>query len=195
MSSVRAFLAIPLPRQLQESIRVIQTELQASITEARWTRPENLHLTLHFFGEIDQETLEKLKVSVLSIKGCQRPFQVEVKGLGAFPNPYRPRVIWLGLKPRGQLEQLHRAIEPCLSQAGLTTDSRPYSPHLTIGRLRGDKLDLTELFSSMQQKTIEPLTVDRLILYESRLRPEGAQHVPLLTVNFDDENTDFHDAT
>ena len=195
MSSVRAFLAIPLPRQLQESIRVIQTELQASIAEARWTRPENLHLTLHFFGEIEQETLEKLKVSVLSVKGCQRPFQVEVKGLGAFPDPYRPRVIWLGLKPRGQLEQLHRATEPCLSQAGLTTDSRPYSPHLTIGRLLGGKLDLTELFSSMQQKTIEPLTVDRLILYESRLRPEGAQHIPLLTVNFDDENTDIHDAT
>jgi 2'-5' RNA ligase len=66
---------------------------------------------------------------------------------------------------------------------------------LTIGHLLGGKLDLTELFSSMQQKTIEPLTVDRLILYESRLHPEGAQHIPLLTVNFDDENTDFHDAT
>jgi 2'-5' RNA ligase len=195
MSSVRAFLAIPLPRQLQESIRVIQTELQASITEARWTRPENLHLTLHFFGEIEQETLEKLKVSVLCVKGCQRPFQVEVKGLGAFPNPRRPRVIWLGLEPQGQLEQLHRATEQCLSQAGFTTDSRPHSPHLTIGRLLGGKLDLTELFSSMQQKTIEPLTVDKLILYESRLRPEGALHIPLLTVNFDDENTDFHDAT
>ena len=195
MSSVRAFLAIPLPWQLQESIRVIQTELQASIAEARWTRPKNLHLTLHFFGEIEQETLEKLKVSVLSVKGCQRPFQVEVKGLGAFPDPYRPRVIWLGLEPRGQIEQLHRATEQCLSQAGLTTDSRPYSPHLTIGRLLGGKLDLTELFSSMQQKTIAPLAVDRLILYESRLRPEGAQHIPLLTVNFDDENTDIHDAT
>jgi 2'-5' RNA ligase len=132
---------------------------------------------------------------VLSVKDCRRPFQVEVKGLGAFPNPYRPRVIWLGLEPRGQLEQLHSATERCLRQAGLTTDSRPYSPHLTIGRLLGGKLDLTELFSSMQQMTIEPLTVDRLILYESRLRPEGAQHIPLLTVNFDDENTDFHDAT
>ena len=195
MSSVRAFLASPLPRQLQESIRVIQSELQASIAEARWTRPENLHLTLHFFGEIEQETLEKLKVSVLSVKGCQRPFQVEVKGLGAFPDPYRPRVIWLGLEPRDQIEQLHRATEQCLCQAGLTTDSRPYSPHLTIGRLLGGKLDLTKLFSSMQKKTIEPLTVDRLILYESRLRPEGAQHIPLLTVNFDDENTDIHDAT
>jgi 2'-5' RNA ligase len=195
MSSVRAFLAIPLPWQLQESIRVIQTELQASIAEARWTRPENLHLTLHFFDKIEQETLEKLKVSVLSVMGCQRPFQVEVKGLGAFPKPHRPRVIWLGLEPRGQLEQLHRVTGQCLHQAGLTTDSRLYSPHLTIGRLRGGKLDLTELFSSTQQKTIEPLTVDRLILYESRLRPEGAQHIPLLTVNFDDENTDIHNAT
>ena len=195
MSSVRAFLAIPLPRQLQESIRVIQTELQASIAAARWTRPENLHLTLHFFAKIEQETLEKLKVSVLSVMGCQRSFQVEVNGLGAFPNLHRPRVIWLGLEPRGQLEQLHRATERCLRQAGLTTDSRPYSPHLTIGRLRGGKLDLTKRFISMQEKTIEPLNVDRLILYESRLRPEGAQHIPLLTVNFDDENTDIHDAT
>ena len=195
MSSVRAFLAIPLPWQPQESIRVIQTELQASIAEARWTRPENLHLTLHFFAKIEQETLEKLKVSVLSVMGCQRSFQVEVKGLGAFPNPHRPRVIWLGLEPRGLLEQLHRATGQCLRQAGFTTDSRPYSPHLTIGRLRGGKLDLTKRFISMQQKTIEPLNVDRLILYESRLRPEGAQHIPLLTVNFDDKNTDIHNAT
>lgn len=195
MSSVRAFLAIPLPWQLQESIRVIQTELQASIAAARWTRPENLHLTLHFFAKIEQETLEKLKVSVLSVMGCQRSFQVEVNGLGAFPNLHRPRVIWLGLEPRGQLEQLHRATERCLHQAGLTTDSRPYSPHLTIGRLRGGKLDLTKSFISMQEKTIEPLNVDRLILYESRLRPEGAQHIPLLTVNFDDKNTDIHNAT
>ena len=85
MSSVRAFLASPLPRQLQESIHCIQIELQASITEARWTIPENLHLALHFFGESEQETLEKLKVSVLSVKGCQRPFQVGVKGL--VPSP------------------------------------------------------------------------------------------------------------
>ncbi len=195
MSSVRAFLAIPLPRQFQESIRLIQTDLQARVAEARWTRPENLHLTLHFFAKIEQETLEKLKVSVLSVMGCQRPFQVEVKGLGAFPNPHRPRVIWLGLEPRGQLEQLHSATGQCLHQAGLTTDSRTFSPHLTIGRLRGGKLDLSKLFSSRQQKTIEPLNVDRLILYESRLRPEGAQHIPLLTVNFDDKNTDIHNAT
>lgn len=195
MSSVRAFLAIPLAWQLQESIRALQSDLQARIPEARWTRPENLHLTLHFFGEIDQESLEKFKVSVLSVRRCKRPFQVEVKGLGAFPNPRRPRVIWLGLTPRDQLGELYRATQHCLHQAGLATESRPYSPHLTIGRLRQHKPDLTELFGSLKQNTIGQLTVDRLILYESRLHPDGAQHIPLLTVNLDDEKTDIQHAT
>lgn len=195
MSSVRAFLAIPLPEHLKESIRATQKDLQARISNARWTRLENLHLTLHFFAAIEQETLEKLKVSMLSLKGCQRPFQVEVKGLGAFPNPHRPRVLWLGLEPCDRLEQLYRDTGEQLRQAGLAIDSRPYSPHLTIGRLRGGKPDLTALFSSIRQESIDRLTVDRLILYESRLRPDGAQHIPLLTVNFDDKKNDIDHAT
>lgn len=195
MSRVRAFLAVPLPEQLKEAIRDTQKDLQPRIPEARWTRRENLHLTLHFFGEIEQETLEKLKVSMLSLSGCQRPSQVEVKGLGAFPNPHRPRVIWLGLKPRHGLEQLHRNTRKCLRQAGLATDPRPFSPHLTIGRLRGGKPDLTALFNSFRQEMIGRLPLDRLILYESRLRPDGAQHIPLLTVNLDDENTETPYAT
>ena len=195
MSLVRALLAVPLPEHIKESIRITQKDLQAMIPEVRWTRLENLHLTLHFFGEIEQETLEKVKVSMLSLKGCQRPFQVEVKDLGAFPKANRPRVIWLGLEPRDQLERLYRATRKCLRQAGLATDSRPYSPHLTLGRLRGGKPDLTALFSSIQRKTIDRLIIDRLILYESRLRPDGAQHIPLLTVNLDDEKNDIHHAT
>ena len=82
----RVFLAIPLPRQLKDSISAVQRQLQTQIPYARWIPPKNLHLTLHFFGEIGQETLEKIKVSVLSVKRCKRPFLVEVKGLGAFPN-------------------------------------------------------------------------------------------------------------
>ena len=195
MSSVRAFLAIPLPEQLQQSISALQKDLQAAIPEVRWTRHENLHLTLHFLGEIEQETLERLKVSMLSVRGCQRPFQVEVKGLGAFPSPQRPRVIWIGLEPRAQLEQLHRATARCLRQTELALDSRPYSPHLTIGRLRRAPPDLTELFRSASQNTIARLTVDRVVLYESRLRPEGAQHIPLLTVKLDEKKPDIHHAT
>lgn len=83
--AVRTFLAIPLPQQLQDSIHVIQGQLQTKMPDARWVPPKSLHLTLHFFGAIEQETLEKIKVSVLSVKGCKRRFLVGIKGLGAFP--------------------------------------------------------------------------------------------------------------
>jgi len=186
MSLVRAFLAIPLPRQLQDSISSIQRQLQTKIPDTRWVDPKNLHLTLHFFGEIAQETLEKIKVSVLSVKGCKRPFQVEVKGLGAFPNPHRPRILWLDLEPTDQLKQLHQNYSEALHQTGVFLESRPYSPHLTIGRLRQPQPDLTDLFHSVGRRSIGMLTVDKLILYESHLRPGGAEHIPLLTVNLDE---------
>ncbi|MBE0575805.1 MAG: RNA 2',3'-cyclic phosphodiesterase [Desulfuromonadales bacterium] len=191
MSSVRAFLAIPLPQQLKDAVKTLQRNLQAQIPDARWVRPENLHLTLHFFGDVEQETLEKIKVSVLSVKGCKRPLTVEVKGLGAFPNWHRPRILWLDLEPKDQLRQLYESCREQLQHVGLVTDSRPYSPHLTIGRLRQRKsclTDLNALNASIGGKLVGRFSVDRLILFESRLHADGAEHIPLLTVNLDESN-------
>jgi 2'-5' RNA ligase len=188
MSSVRVFLAIPLPQQLKGAIQTLQKNLRSQIAGVRWVRPENLHLTLHFFGEVEQETLEKIKVSVLSVTGCNRPFAVEVKGLGAFPNRRRPRVLWLGLEPKDQLMQVYENCRQSLQQAGVATESRPYSPHLTIGRLRQPKSGLsalTELDSSIGDEMIGRFSADRLVLFESRLQPGGAEHIPLLTVSLD----------
>ena len=184
--SVRTFLAIPLPQQLLDSIRVVQAQLQTQMPDARWVHPKRLHLTLHFFGEVEQETLEKIKVSVLSVKGCKQPFMVDVKGLGAFPNLHRPRILWLGLEPKDQLRQLHQECSKALHQAGVTTEARHYSPHLTIGRLRQSKPDLTDLFKAVDLARIGQLPVDKLVLFSSRLRPGGAEHIPLLTVNLDE---------
>lgn len=187
MSSVRTFLAIPLPRQLKNSIGAVQRHLQTQIADTRWVRSENLHLTMHFFGETEQEALEKIRVSVLSVKQCQRPFLVEVKRLGAFPSLHRPRTLWLDLEPKDQLRQLHRDLRRCLHQVGIAAESRPYSPHLTIGRLRKRQPDLTDLSNAVGRATIGQLPVDRLVLYESRLHPDGAEHISLLTVIFNDE--------
>lgn len=184
----RAFLAIPLPRHLKDSIGVVQRQLQTQIPYARWVPPKNLHLTLHFFGEIGQETLEKIRVSVLSVKGCTRPFLVEVKGLGAFPDQHRPRILWLDLEPKDQLRQLHLDCRKALLRAGVATESRSYSPHLTIGRLRQQKSDLTDLFSSLGQQRIGQLPIDKLVLFKSRLQPGGAEHIPLLTVSLDESD-------
>lgn len=189
MSSVRVFLAIPLPQQLKGAIQTLQKSLRSQIAGVRWVRPENLHLTLHFFGEVEQETLEKIKVSVLSVKSCNRPFTVEVKGLGTFPSRRRPRILWLGLDPEDPLRQLYENCRQSLQQAGVATESRPYSPHLTIGRLRQSKsglTDLTELDSSTGDAVIGRFSADRLVLFESRLQPGGAEHIPLLTVSLDE---------
>jgi len=188
MSLVRAFLAIPLPRTLHEAVSCLQRDLHFHVPGVRWTRPENLHLTLQFFGDTQQETLEKIKVSMLSVRGCEQAFSLEVKGLGAFPSRRRPRVIWLDLEPKEQLRRLRGDCLQALNAAGVATESRPYSPHLTIGRLRQQQQDLTGLCNSLAQIPIGHLQVDRLVLFESRLHPTGAEHIPLLTVTFDDES-------
>jgi len=191
MSSVRTFLGVPLTEELREAIHSLQSGLKSRIRDIRWCRPENLHLTLHFFGETEQENLEKIRVSVLSVKRCHRPFQVDVIGLGAFPSLRRPKVIWLGLNPQNQLGQLHRDCRRALHAAGLVTDSRSYSPHLTIGRAKNRTNELTVLGSELGHQLVGHLPVDRLILYESRLKPGGAEHIPLFTIGLDNETDDF----
>ena len=190
MSSVRAFLGVPLTAELQEAIRTLQACLTPRIRGIRWIRPENLHLTLHFFGETTQENLEKIKVSMLSVKRCHRPFQVDVIGLGAFPGLRRPRVIWLGLNPQNRLRQLHRECHRALHEAGLVIDSRPYFPHLTIGRAKHRVDELTALGNELGSQLIGHLPIDSMTLYESRLKPAGAEHIPLLTIGFDHETDD-----
>lgn len=188
MSSVRAFLAIPLDTQLLASLRTLQEQLKTQAEGIRWSRAENLHLTLHFFGDLEQENLEKIKVSMLSVKRCNNPFLVDIKGLGAFPSLHRSRVIWLGLDPQAQLRKLHQDFQRSLKDVGLSPDTRSYTPHLTIGRARKKPADLTAQSVTLSDTTIAQLYIDRLILYESRLQPGGAEHIPLFTVNLDDEH-------
>ena len=127
---------------------------------------------------------------MLSVKHCHRPFQVDVIGLGAFPSLRRPRVIWLGLNPQNRLRQLHRDCHRALHKAGFVIDSRPYSPHLTIGRAKHRVNELTALGNELDNQLIGHLPIDSLILYESRLSPAGAKHIPLFTIGFDNETDD-----
>lgn len=186
MSSVRAFLAAPIPPQVKAAIGQLQKRLGTQSPDIRWTKPDNLHLTMHFFGDVSEETLEKIRVSMLSVKGCQRPFQVDIKGLGAFPSLQRPRVVWLGLAPTTRLRQLHHDIQQSLQDVGITPETRAYSPHLTIGRVRKEAVDLSEQSVTLSDTTMGHLLIDRMVLYESRLRPGGARHIPLSEVTLDD---------
>jgi len=182
---VRAFLAVPLPTALQQEIAALQRELSRALAGVRWTAPDTIHLTLHFFGNIRTVDLEKIRASMLSVKLREKAFQVEVLGLGAFPDRRRPRVVWLGLTPAGPLHLLQQSCQEQLGQIGFPAEARAFAPHLTIGRFREHAPDLGLLFAAQAERRIGSLPVGQLVLFESRLLPGGARHIPLFTVPLD----------
>jgi len=179
---VRAFLAIPLGDELKRKLTQLQRQLAENLPGASWPRPDNLHLTLRFFGDVTHEDLEKIRVSMLSIEGFQQAFEVRVAGLGAFPHPRRPRVIWVGLSPAALLQKLYLQLQSSLAQAGVAQEARPFKPHLTIGRLRHFGPDMSQMIASTGNLCCGTLRVDQLVLYQSRLLPGGAEHLPLYTL-------------
>lgn len=185
MPKLRAFLAIPLPAALQQDIASLQSELSGELPGIRWTRPDTVHLTLHFFGDIHADALEKIRASMLSVKLREKAFQVDVLGLGAFPDRHRPRVVWLGLTPTEPLRSLQQACQEELARSGFPAEARAFAPHLTIGRFRGHAPDLSTLFAGQAGRNIGCLPIGQLVLFESRLLPGGAKHIPLFTVPLD----------
>jgi RNA 2',3'-cyclic 3'-phosphodiesterase len=177
---VRAFVAVPLPSALRPTVRGLCAELAADLPQTRWVKPETLHLTLRFFSAIAEDSLEKIGEIMLSIGRSTAPFQLRLQGIGAFPSPQRPRVIWLGLTDDQPLHTLQRRLDDQLIQAGLPGDERPFTPHLTLGRQRGEGAG--DLPSRYRNYVGGVWPVTELVLYESRLSPGGALHVPHRTV-------------
>ena len=177
---IRTFLAIPLPELLQVQVAALQHELRERLPDVRWTPPANVHLTLRFFGATSADDLEKIREVVLSIAFREEAFTVAVGGLGVFPHQRAPRVLWLGVAA-SQLSALYASCETALRAVGLPGEARAFTPHLTIGRLHRRPLHLGEALAAWGARPLAPLPVDRLVLYESRLLPGGARHLPILT--------------
>lgn len=175
---IRAFLAVPLPAPLRERLRTLKRTLRGELPGVRWSNPETLHLTLRFFGDISEESLEKIGEIMLSIGRQYAPFAVDLTGLGAFPTADRARVFWLGVHDRGELAALHDAFEQRLPEADIPREQRPFSPHLTLGRYRGRGLAAGPVLARFQDLDCGRLEVSGLVLYESRLQTGGALHIP-----------------
>ena len=176
--SVRAFLAIPLNSATIDRIESIQQQLRPELPEIRWTGRDNLHLTLHFFGGITEENLEKASKIVVSIGSLFKPFSARFTEIGAFPSADRARVIWLGLE-ENKIGMLHHALETKFKSAGFPIELRPFRPHITIGRSRRQA---GHILSHKRPKVADRISVEELILYESRLQSTGAEHRPRYTV-------------
>lgn len=183
MKPIRSFIAIPLAEALCDKIALLQKKLRLETPELRTVAPHNLHLTLNFLGDQSEEQLAKIGQFMLSVVSSQAPFLLNLQGLGSFPEGKRPRVVWLGLQPVEQLVSLQKKLSTGLVELGCPEEKAPYRPHLTLGRFRQPPAD-NKTLQYQQGIDFDPLQVDSIILYSSRLTPQGAVHQPLTVAGF-----------
>jgi len=176
--TVRAFIAVPLDQQLQRTLATLQERMRPLLPGVRWSAPHTTHLTLCFLGDVAEEVLEKLPKVMLSVAGSQPPFSVRVGGVGAFPHLRQPRVVWVGLDGGTALPELQSRLTQGVAGLGLPLEHRPFHPHLTLGRCRERVAAADQLLAPYLDVDCGRLLVDHIVLYESRLAPAGAQHLP-----------------
>lgn len=179
---MRCFLAVVVPEEVRREVDRVLQGLRPRIPRARFVPTGSLHLTLHFFENLGEEQVWQAGESAREGTGQVEPFEVAFQGIGVFPDPARPRVLWMGLERGGwQMEALQGAIGDRLRRRGLPVEARPYAPHLTLARLSGPSTDLVRVLAGEDLRRTRPFLVRDVVLFESRLSPRGAQHLPRLS--------------
>ena len=173
---IRSFLAIELPEAIRNKIDEIQGDLKSSHADVRWVSPEKIHLTLKFFGNIEEARVESI------IKAIENPvrntpaFTVKVRRIGTFPHWKDPRVIWMGLiDEKGILSPFQKELETELEGIGFEPEARAFRPHLTLGRVNSSrgKEGLIRKMERYQEEDFGDFSVERIVLFKSDLRPAG----------------------
>lgn len=184
---VRTFVAVELSRELRNSLSHLQDGLKSQVPDrsVRWVRPAGIHLTLKFLGDVPSSRVASIAQAVEVACGGFSSFTFELAGLGCFPNPRRPRVMWVGVQePTGVLARLHKAVENELAGLNFKPEGRPFRPHLTLGRVqrkvsRDDRQRLGELIAGSDVGTLGSMEVSSVNLMRSDLRPGGAVYTAL----------------
>ena len=168
---MRAFLALEVPPPDREKIRKIIGKFQGRQMPIKWVEFENLHITVKFLGEIDDNKKTVITAGLKEFCGFFPSFNTCLSGLGCFPSPRNPRVLWAGVsQSEEKMRLLAHGLEDLLAKHGVLREDKPFHPHLTFGRVKAfckidDILD--------QEFNGDPFTVDSLVLFKSQLRPEG----------------------
>jgi len=188
MAVIRSFIAIDLPKHIQDPLDQVIQEFQAQNPHSavRWVPARNIHLTLKFLGEVSSNNLELLTKILQAEIPRHRCFEIKVGTLGAFPSIHRPRVIWIGVEAPGDLMSLQRSIEAETTRLGYAPEERPFSAHLTLGRVSHNASPdevrvIGEMLKGCTVGQLGATTVERVRLFRSDLEPGGAIYTPLYT--------------
>jgi len=188
MASIRTFVAIELDAGVLRRIGSLLERIQADMPSGlvRWVRPQSIHLTLKFLGDVEEDRLETLAATLQAACKDHAPFSLSIHGMGVFPNPKRPRVVWIGVdEPTGALQRLQRDVERAIAPLGFPTERRPFSPHLTLGRVKDGRkpaeLEALGQYAARARVLVGDMAVDTVYLMRSDLSPAGAIYTELAT--------------
>jgi 2'-5' RNA ligase len=173
---MRCFIAIELPEEAKQELQGMADQLRRAGVRAGWVRPDRMHLTLRFLGEIEEDQSRTAGEFLAHEYSGKNPFECAVQGAGAFPNVRRPSVIWAGVGPlEGGLAEIQALAEEAAAKIGLKPEKRPFHPHLTLGRIRKPEAagHLGRALVPLKQFQGERFLVAGVTLFSSTLTPKG----------------------
>jgi len=176
--TIRAFIAIELPGDVKGMLSDVCARFSGCVRGAKWVRPEGMHLTLKFLGDIASGQVESIGDALGAVAQKHVPFSLSIGSAGVFPSPKKARVLWAGVDDPGEsCRKLAADADAALGALGFEQEKRPFSPHLTLARLRDPAPAPREFLDAK----FEPVRFDvtRFVLFRSRLQPSGAVYTPL----------------
>ncbi len=180
--TIRTFIAIDLSEENQNKLALIQDKLKECPTCVRWVKPENIHLTLKFLGDISQNKIQKIIKLIPGIYKDAAPFAFDITHLGAFPKISRPNIIWVGIENNAdKLRGLADKLEHGLVSLGFAKKPKKFSPHITIGRVKNFK-GVKKFIEAIESIQIDPPLLQddiTISLYQSTLTSQGPVYTPL----------------
>ena len=180
MAGIRSFVAVNLSADVRVALAKLQQQLKTAGREIRWVRPESIHLTLKFLGEVPQSDLPHITAALQQVSARCRIFSMSLADLGGFPNLRNPRVIWVGIQcPDNALADLAQKVDEAMVEVGFPGEERAFKPHLTLARVKSrpdtgflDSVSRTSFHSGS-------VAVSEFALMRSELTPHGAVYTSL----------------
>jgi RNA 2',3'-cyclic 3'-phosphodiesterase len=189
ISPIRSFIAIELPPEVKKALTRLQDRFKpGDAGQVKWVDPENIHLTLHFLGNIQPDAVKPLTAAVEQAAAGSRHFQLDIGELGAFPDLKRVQTIWVGLAgDLNKLDKLYKDVGANMVPLGFKPETRPFSPHLTIGRVRDfvrpeERAALSRMIENSPFNAKYRIDVIAVDLMKSQLTPRGPIYTKLASV-------------
>jgi RNA 2',3'-cyclic 3'-phosphodiesterase len=191
---IRTFVAIELEASLRQALAQVQATLRSRLEKSvgsgariHWVKPESIHLTLKFLGDVPEALVPKVQTALAGATGKHKRFAAEVRGLGVFPDIRTPHVLWVGMATHAdELKQLAADVEAALGTIGFAPEAKPFSPHLTLARIKERSRDIGRALSGEGMLTHEikfgELTVAAVSLMKSDLQRSGSVYTCLRAV-------------